>query len=211
MTGVRRTGILGGSFDPIHLGHISIALAAAEECGLGRVLMIPAYVSPFKQDEPPEGAEDRLRMTELACFRHPILKVSDLEIRRGKVSYTIDTLKELEERNPEDEFWFITGTDSFVTLDSWHRGEELLSRYRFILAARPNQNLDAAEKQAEIYRKKYGARIFILHNHMLDISSTQVRAAAVEGKDLTGLVPPEVERYIYEHRLYKRVSETASV
>ncbi|MCH3955589.1 MAG: nicotinate (nicotinamide) nucleotide adenylyltransferase [Eubacterium sp.] len=195
--------VLGGTFNPIHLGHISIAEAAAEELHLHTVYLMPAHVSPFKLNELHVSDEDRLAMVRIAAQNHPRLSVLDYEIRKQGISYTWDTLEELSRIHEDTDFWFIVGGDSFLQLKSWSHGPEILSRYGIILTIRPGISREDCLHMKEQYENQYGARISLVHNDPLDISSTEIRRRAAEGKSLKGLVPREVEKYIYDHRLYR--------
>ncbi|WP_288918866.1 nicotinate-nucleotide adenylyltransferase [uncultured Eubacterium sp.] len=196
-------GILGGSFDPVHLGHLAIATAALREADLEKVLLMPARVSPFKVGKTKTADVHRLAMVRLAAATDPKLAVSDREITDDRVSYTIDTLNYLEMEHPDVTYWFIVGTDSFLQLDTWCRGEELLRAQHFILAPRPGYRTEEWEEKMAFYRSRYGARILRIHNPELDISSTEIRKRASEGLSLKGLVPESVERYIIEQGLYR--------
>ena len=147
--------------------------------------------------------EDRLAMVRIAAQNHPRLSVLDYEIRKQGISYTWDTLEELSRIHEDTDFWFIVGGDSFLQLKSWSHGPEILSRYGIILTIRPGISREDCLQMKEQYENQYGARISLVHNDPLDISSTEVRRRAAEGKSLKGLVPREVEKYIYDHRLYR--------
>ena len=200
---MKKIGILGGSFDPVHLGHISIAEAALEELALDEVLLMPANVNPFKVGRKMAQEEDRLAMLELAVREHPSLGMTRIEIDTDEVSYTFDTLARISKERPDSEIWFLTGADTFIQIESWYRGKDLLSLYHFGLAPRPGTDPAAYEEQLAHYRRTYQAEIFLLHNPLLDISSSAVRELAGKGASLEGLVPGSVERYIYEHGIYQ--------
>ncbi|MGN1381971.1 MAG: nicotinate (nicotinamide) nucleotide adenylyltransferase [Eubacterium sp.] len=195
--------VLGGTFNPIHLGHISIAETAAEELHLHTVYLMPAHVSPFKLNALHVSDEDRLAMVKLAAKNHPLLSVLDYEIQKQGISYTWETLEELSRMYQDTEFWFIVGGDSFLQLESWNHGPEILNRYGIILTIRPGISCEDCLQKKKEYENKYGARISLVHNDPMDISSTEIRKRAAEGKSLEGLVPREVEEYIYDHRLYR--------
>ena len=196
-------GILGGSFDPFHLGHLSIAEAAIEELNLTKVILIPTKVSPFKLGKKMASEKDRVAMTRLAAQEDEKFEVSTIETDRSSVSYTYKTLELLKKSMENTKIWFMMGTDSFVSLESWYKGQELLEVYSFAVAARPGFDVSVVEYKAEKYRVKYGAEVRILHNRMLDISSTEIKEAIKEGRSIEGYVPQRIERYIDEHGLYK--------
>jgi nicotinate-nucleotide adenylyltransferase len=195
--------VLGGTFNPIHLGHISIAEAAAEELHLQTVYLMPAHVSPFKRTDMHVSDQDRLAMVRLAVQNHPHLSVLDYEIRKQGISYTWETLEELSQMYEDTDFWFIVGGDSFLQLESWNHGPEILRKYGIILTIRPGISSEACLQMKTQYENKFGARISLVHNDPMDISSTEIRRRAAEGKSLEGLVPPEVEKYINDQRLYR--------
>ncbi len=199
----KRAAVLGGTFNPVHLGHLSIAQKVAKELQPDGVYLMPAHVSPFKMTELHVSDEDRLEMVRLAVEKRPLLGVLDYEIRKKGISYTWDTLEELSGIYPDTDFWFIVGGDSFLQLHLWKHGPEILSRYGIVLTVRPGVSEEECLKMMEIYEKQFGARISLVHNIPLDISSTEIRGLAAEGKSLKGLVPPEVEEYIYDHGLYR--------
>jgi nicotinate-nucleotide adenylyltransferase len=147
--------------------------------------------------------KDRVAMTRLAAQEDEKFEVSTIETDRSSVSYTYKTLELLKKSMEDTKIWFMMGTDSFVSLESWYKGQELLEEYSFAVAARPGFDVSVVEYKAEKYRVKYGAEVRILHNRMLDISSTEIKEAIKEGRSIEGYVPQRIERYIDEHGLYK--------
>jgi len=196
-------GILGGTFDPFHLGHLSIAKTALEEFDLDEIILLPANVSPFKVGREMADEADRIAMLNLIAAENKQFTVSTVETDTDEVSYTYRTLGILQKQMPDDKLWFIMGTDSFVSLEEWYKGEELLREYAFIVAPRPGSGIADVEKTVNKYRKKYDASIRIVHNEMLDISSTEIKQAIDEGASIECFVPKSIERYIDEHGLYK--------
>ena len=132
-----RIGILGGTFDPVHIGHISLGTAAISEANLEKLIVMPAYIQPFKQGKRVTDDEHRLAMTRLAFENVTKSEISTLEIDRMRISYTFDTLSELKKQYPDKELFFITGTDSFMQVHSWYKGVELLKNFSFIVSSRP--------------------------------------------------------------------------
>ncbi|MDD6043511.1 MAG: nicotinate-nucleotide adenylyltransferase [Eubacteriaceae bacterium] len=200
---MREIGILGGSFDPIHYGHISIAEAAMDECGLSSVILMPTRIQPFKIGKKVAGEEDRVNMVRLVAEEHEGFVVSTMEAFLNEVSYTYKTFKLLQNQYENSQLNFIIGTDSLLSLENWYRGKDLLKEASFIVAVRPGYREDETLLTAEFFRNKYGARIRILNNKPIDISSTNIRNHIKNGKDISSLVPSCVEEYIYEHGLYK--------
>lgn len=199
-----RIGILGGTFDPVHMAHVALGRAAVTEAGLSKLIVMPAYIQPFKQGKRVTDDEHRLAMARLAFEEIENAEISTLETDRMRVSYTYDTLAELKKSYPENELFFITGTDSFVSVDTWYKGIDLLQNFSFIVSVRPGCR--EAELNAKIleYKEKYGTNIIKLTSAMPDISSSMVREKYKEGESVTGLIPEKVERYIAEHGLYQR-------
>lgn len=196
-------GILGGSFDPFHYGHLSIASAAMKECGLAKVFLMPARVQPFKVGKEMAAEEDRVNMIRLIAKRNENFAVTTIEAFGRKVSYTYDTLQELKARNPKDHFHFILGTDSFLSLEKWYKGKELLCEQDFIVGIRPGYKESETIEKAEKFRREYGTGIKLLHNRIIEVSSTEIKENIRNGKGIRHLVPYEIERYIYEHGLYQ--------
>ena len=134
---MEKIGILGGTFDPFHLGHLSVLEAAVEEAECDRIMLLPAKMSPFKLEQKIADEKHRIAMVSCVATEYENVEVSTLEIDGPKVSYTYETMKKIQEKRPEDELYFIMGSDSLLTLESWYMGEELLRDFSFILAPRP--------------------------------------------------------------------------
>ena len=201
---MKRIGIFGGTFDPIHFGHLSLMEAGIRDLDFERAILMPAHVSPFKLDQITTDDRDRLAMAELAAKEScDKIEVSDFEINNEEISYTYNTLSEFRGRYPGYELWFMLGTDSFLALDRWYRGPEMLREFCFALAARPGYRQAECKEKRDHYERTYGTRIAVLNNRQLDISSTEIRRSVSEGKKISGLVPEAVERYIHEHGLYR--------
>jgi nicotinate-nucleotide adenylyltransferase len=183
-----RIGILGGSFDPIHHGHLILAHAAKEELGLNRVLFIPANKSPHKTDTKPATAEDRLEMVRLAIEGEEGFEVSDVELRRPAPSYTVETLRELKKSHPQDEFVLLIGADNVATFDTWREPEEI--RHLAQIAVLDRAGSAAAHDWPTVRR-------------LVDISSTDIRARAADGRSIRYLTPDAVCDYIATHSLYR--------
>lgn len=197
----KRLGILGGTFDPVHNGHIYSAQAVYEHMQMEKVVFIPAYIAPHKVGQEFAPAEDRFKMTELATEDYPYFEVSDIELRRSGVSYTVDTVRELRQLYPEHELYFVIGADTIPQLHTWNRISELLDMVTFVAADRPgyNQAIDeACRNLGAVAREK----IITLKTPEYSVSSTEIRQKVKSGNSLEGLVPPRVEEYIKKHRLY---------
>lgn len=202
MTG-KGLGILGGTFDPIHIGHLRIAEAVYERIALEQIIFIPAFVPPHKVGQDYAPAEHRYAMTELAVKPYPYFTVSDMELRRSGVSYTIDTLRELRQIYPDKELYFIIGADSVAQLHTWNSINEMLQLATFVAAGRPGYE-GVMEEVVHHLGVAAAERIMLLHTPEYDISSTEIRTRLHEGASLAGLVPRAVEQYINAHNLYQR-------
>ncbi|MCQ2550888.1 MAG: nicotinate-nucleotide adenylyltransferase [Clostridia bacterium] len=200
---MKKIGILGGSFDPVHNGHIELATKALISYGLDFVFLMPAKKNPFKAEK--EITEDNIRldMIKLVLKDRPYLCLLDKELKGEGLSYTYDTMIELVSEFDQCKIYFILGLDSFLSLENWYKGPELLKMVSFIVSIRPGYNKDKLEMTKDRYEKLYGADILIVEDAMPDVSSTKIRKLAAEGKPLDGLVPAEVERYIKENEVYK--------
>lgn len=195
-------GILGGTFDPVHMGHLHMAEAVYERMGLEQVMFIPAYVPPHKVGAYFASAKDRYAMTELAVSAYPHFTVSDLELRRSGVSYTIDTVRQLSGIYKDKQLYFIIGADSVAQLHTWNNIDELLGLATFVAAGRPGYE-GVKEQVVEKLGQRLADKIVLLDTPKYDISSTDIRARIHEGTGLQGLVPQVVEEYIRKHGLYK--------
>lgn len=202
---MKKIGILGGTFDPFHNGHLKLATGALIEFALDFVFLMPTKKNPFKQDKHISSDEDRVNMIKLACKDRPFLCLLDKEIREDEsVSYTYDTMSELLNEFEGCELFFILGLDSFLSLEKWYKGKELLSMISFIVSVRPGYDQAKLDETIRRYEEEYNAHIFVIEDNMPDISSTQIRNLARENKSIEGLVPEEIERYIFENEIYSR-------
>lgn len=202
--GLRRIAILGGSFDPVHAGHLAIASAALRELGAGRVWFIPAKVSPLKARAAQATDEDRLAMLRLATRGEARFGVSDCELRRGGVSYTVDTVREWKGRFPDAEICFVAGMDSLLTLRLWKNVPELLSLCRFVTFTRPGSIVEPSARDIGL-PEDVCARLKadIIRTEFVSVSSSSVRERLALGMDATGMVPRDVARYIRARGLYR--------
>lgn len=221
MTDHRRTGILGGTFDPIHLGHLAVATAARRALGLDEVVLLPARVPPHRQDTPAAAPEHRLAMAALAAGGggEPF-RASDLELTRAGTSYTVDTLRALHTAGyPAWGLFFLIGADAFAEVATWRDYPALLDLAHFAVCGRPGWPLGtlpgllpalaprmfpaAALRARPVLARGLPTRVFLLDAETPDISSTEVRARARAGLPILDLVPPEVAQYICVHGLYR--------
>jgi nicotinate-nucleotide adenylyltransferase len=199
---VARVGILGGTFNPPHIGHLVCAQEARHALALDRVLLMPTAVPPHKALPDDPGADRRLAMCRLVAEEDPWLEVSDLEIARGGASWTVDTLQELHAAHPEHELIFIAGGDMAASLPTWRdpsRVLELVSE--FAVAEREDDRREHI--MAEIADLPGTERVHFFDMPRIDISSRALRARVAEGRPIHHLVPGAVERYIAEEGLYR--------
>lgn len=196
-------GILGGSFDPFHYGHLSIAKAALKECGLSQIILMPTKVQPFKLGKKRASEIDRVNMVRLIAKNNENFTVSTIEAFSQDVSYTYKTLQVLSEEYDREKLHFILGTDSFLSIETWYRGEDLLRNYSFIVGVRPGYKESETKEKVRYYRETYNTKVKTLHNRVLEVSSTEIKEKIMRGESIRSLVPYEIERYINEHGLYK--------
>ncbi len=198
---ITRLGIMGGTFNPIHLGHLMIAEEARQTFHLDRVLFIPSYITPNKNIDG-ATAEQRLAMTRLATADNPYFAVSDLEIRRKGRSYTIDTLRFLKEfYGPSYILYFISGTDTIQDLPQWYKPEEILSLCQFVGATRP----DGTQSISQVVEHfgELGKHILKLTVPTMQISSTELRHRIRSGLSVRYMMPKVVIEYIEKHGVYQ--------
>jgi len=214
-----KIGLFGGTFNPIHLGHIRAAEIADRVFALDRLFFIPSYIPPHKGSEQIASPEHRLRMVELAVEPFPQFHPSSIEIDAGGKSYSIRTLKKMKMRYPEARIFFLLGVDAFLEIETWRDYENVLEQCSFIIMSRPQFHLEEAH---EVLSKKYSQRIvdlsssstpedtahsanriYLLPIQALDISSTEVRTRVNRNQSVKGLVPESVEHYLKEKGLYQ--------
>ena len=187
-----KIGILGGTFNPIHIGHLILAEEAREKLGLDRVIFVPTYLPPHKGNSDIAPARERLAMVKIAISANKYFLVSDIEIKRNGRSYTIDTIKEFKKRYPGDELYFIIGSDLLKYLDEWKDLNEIIKMVEFIVATRPGYALE-----------KIPSYIKTLPIRAVDVSAYEIRECIKENKSFRYLVPEGVFNYINKKGLYK--------
>ncbi|ANY70100.1 nicotinate (nicotinamide) nucleotide adenylyltransferase [Paenibacillus sp. BIHB 4019] len=194
---MRKIGIMGGTFDPIHLGHLIAAETARTSCGLDEVWFIPSFLPPLKSHEPGEHSELRLQMVQEAIKGNPHFRAMDIELARGGLSYSIDTVLELRQLHPHDSFSYIIGTDRINDLSGWHRIEELAERVAFI-----GLNREGTESEAGELPDYLQQRLTYINMPPIGISSTAIREAIQAGGSFRYLVPEAVFHFITGRGLY---------
>lgn len=199
---MKKYGIFGGSFNPIHYGHLMICEYIKEEMGLDKVIFIPTGNPPHKELE--LSAEDRYEMVRLAISPNPDFEISDIETTRVKKSYTVDTIRELKKIYKEEKLYFLIGLDSLFQLKTWMKIGDLSQEIEFVVALRPGY-LDKEEinKEIDFLRENFGTKINLIKTPLYEISSTDLRDRIREGKSLRYLIPKKVLDYIEESGFYK--------
>lgn len=196
---------MGGTFDPIHNGHLMLGRQACEEYHLDQIWFMPSGQPPHKKDHEVTAAEDRLKMTELAVKEDPRFVCSDFEIRRPGNTYSAETLRLLKEAYPQHTFYFIIGADSFYQIERWYHPEQVMALVTLMVAGRSYESAERSmEEQKKLLEEKYNARILFLHCPEMEVASSELRCRIAEGTDDVLLVPEAVKVYIKENRLYLR-------
>lgn len=191
--------ILGGSFNPPHFGHKVLAEKIIEELNFGKVLLIPCFEHDFGKKLSPSG--DRLTMTKL--LEEKEIRVSDIEIKRGGVSISIDTLIELKKHFPKDSFYWVLGSDQLENFHKWDYWEKIISDFGLIIAKRGNEKNLKQKTKNDLKLKKLSEKIIFLKSDIPNISSTEIREKIKKGQSIQNLLPKNVEKYIKNNKLYK--------
>ncbi len=201
----QRIGIFGGSFDPIHLGHLWIAEACREQCRLDQILFIPAATSPLKPDGPQAANDKRLMMVQLAISGHPNFHADSRELDRQGTSYTIDTIRSLQQERPDVDWFLIMGTDAANSLDQWKSPAELLALVTLIIVRRAGES----EIDWSLLERLGGTETVLRSQHhqvtsaLIELSSGELRERVKQGRSIRYRVPRSVEAFIEAEKLYK--------
>jgi len=199
-----KIGLMGGTFDPIHYGHLVAAEEARINFNLSKVIFIPAGNPPHKKDYKVTDSEHRYIMTALAVNSNPYFEVSRVEVDREGYTYTVDTLKWFREKYDNSvELFFISGADAILDILTWRKVEEVLKYCTFIAATRPGYTSEQLERKVKEVKNLYGKEIFILEVTGMAISSTDIRKKVKNGQSIKYLVPEAVEYYIIKNNLYR--------
>ena len=201
-----KIGICGGTFDPFHRGHLDPVLSACETMEWDRVLYIPAFVQPFKQERRTESAYHRFTMTAVATLHDARLLVSPVELERGAVSYTVDTLEQLRAENPDATLDWVIGDDNLATLTAWRSIDRIFDLANFTVLVRSGNSVpEPLRNRVRDARDRvtHGAIAFV-ENPAVPVSSTEVRRRVRAGEPIDTLVPPAVSRYIDHYGLYRK-------
>ena len=216
----QRIGVLGGTFDPVHNGHLGIAAEARKKFDLNRVLLVPANISPHKQQRVTTPPHHRVEMLRLAIQSDPALTLSEIEIQRAGVSYTIDTLQALEALYPSADLFLIVGIDTFKEMGNWKEPRRLLERYNVLVGTRPGHDLENHDtlvqqlsdgahvaqttRNGDAYRHcRTGKNLIFFEITPYNVSSSKIRHDIRYNREVRNMLPPEVERYIMRHQLYQ--------
>ena len=202
----RRIALFGGTFDPIHLGHTTVADAAARQIGAENVIFIPARISPLKGFFPFASDNDRLQMIDLAITGHEQFAASDCELKRPAPSYTLDTVRQFQrDCGPGTHIHWLIGADGVGDLVHWHRIQELIDECLLTTMRRPGYPVPDFERFEPLWGPQRVAKLRqnVIETPLVDISSTEVRRRLVAGADVTGMLHPDVLRYIRVHKLYQ--------
>ncbi len=196
-----KIGIYGGSFDPVHVGHVNAALTFKEELSLDKIIVIPAYQPPHKKGLALTPSEHRMNMCNLAFGSLEGFEVSDIEIKRADEGYMADTVAQLREIYPEDEFFLLIGGDMLLSFRRWYAWSKITDEAVLAVAERNWEDSSAIEAEAAILRSE-GAEVCVVPIDVKEISSTSVRETVRRADDISSMVPEGVDEYIWNHYLY---------
>jgi len=200
---LQRIGVIGGTFDPIHYGHLAAAEEARVRVNLEKVLFVVALLPPHKLDEDVTPVEHRLAMVRLGIASNPHFEISLVDVDRPGPSFTVDTISMLQEQwGPDTELFFVMGLDSLVEVPTWHQPERLIRLCHLVAVSRPRFEVDMRQLEASV--PGISSRVEIIDMPEVDISSSDLQRRVKEGLPIKYQVPEEVERYIIEHRLYEQ-------
>ncbi len=209
-TAKRKIGIFGGTFDPIHYGHLTIGQLALEVCQLDELYFVPAGNPPHKAFQHVTEAMHRFTMVKMAVSSHPQFRVCDYEIKRKNPSYSMHLLTNFREKFPEDELYLVMGADSFLELELWYHYKELFSLVHIVVMNREGSDILSLEERASCYKTDYHADIILITSICLDVSSSMLRQRVKNHLPITHLTTENVVRYINEEQLYlKQVKNRA--
>lgn len=200
---MKKIGIMGGTFNPVHLAHLLLAESAYEQAGLSSVMFLPSKRTMEKANAYILPDEQRYRMLELAISGNPHFYLSDMELRRDGMTYTADSLTALKAEQPEAEFYFIVGGDALLTFASWKRPEVILQNAHLLATSRGSLTAAQICEAAEGIRRRFGAKVQLFDTPVMEISSTELRRRLSKGRSVKYMVPEAVERFLTEQRCYR--------
>lgn len=199
---MRKIGIMGGTFNPIHIGHLTLAEWAREEAELDEVWFIPAGLPYMKNSEEVLDPRERFHMTELAIQNNAFFRCLDIELKREGYTYSYETLEQLRDMYPQDKFFFIAGADCLCSMEHWKCVEKLFSNCTVIAAVRDSVQLPELEKKRQYLEQRFHGRIMLIPFIGLSVSSTEIRKRTAAGRSIRYLVPDSVLNYIEEKEFY---------
>lgn len=199
----KKVGVMGGTFNPIHSGHLLLAEQAKEVLSLDEVLLLPSGESYMKEQSEILSGAIRAHMIELAIKGHPYFKLSSVELERKGPSYTCDTLTELKRQNPHNTYYFILGADSLLMLEMWKEPQKIFQDCVIAAAVRGSGNEEKIRKIAEYLGHTYQAKVEVLPARFMDLSSSEIRGRIKSGKSVRYMLPDSVYEYICENQLYR--------
>ncbi|MCR4801605.1 MAG: nicotinate-nucleotide adenylyltransferase [Lachnospiraceae bacterium] len=198
----KKKGIMGGTFNPIHNGHLKMAEYAFKEGNLDEIMFLPSGHPDYKSYIRIASGEDRMEMIRLAIEDTPYFFVSDIEIQRKGNTYTYDTMSFLNKEHPDISYYYIIGADSLFQLHTWHNAKELLKMVPFLVATRDGNSMEQLTARAKELECQYGASISLLHMPNTEVSSHEIREMVEQNKSIENLVPIKVMQYIMTKGLY---------
>ena len=202
----KRVGIMGGTFNPIHLAHTEMAKVCLRQQDLDKILFMPSKNPPHKKDKSILPENERAVMVKLAVSEYDKFVFSDFELQRKGTTYTADTLRLLQEENPDDNYYFIMGADSLLYLDKWYRPQEILKRAVILAIGRDGSTPDELkEKRKELIKQYDKADIRFVHMRQMDISSSMIREGIAHGENMEKYLDKEVWNYINANGLYDAI------
>ncbi|MCI5624236.1 MULTISPECIES: nicotinate-nucleotide adenylyltransferase [Anaerostipes] len=199
---MKKIGILGGTFNPIHFGHLILGQSAKEEFGLDKILVMPTKNPAYKTISGSVTEQNRTDMIKLAIKDFPFFEFSDLELRREGTTYTVDTLKELTKQNPDSKYYFIMGADSLYQIETWKDPDQIFSMANILVATR-NDSRSALDAQIDYLEDKYDGKIYHLNSPSIEISSHEIRKRNIAGQSIHFFLPESIIGYIERNGLYE--------
>lgn len=199
----KKVGIIGGTFNPIHLGHLILAENAFEEFQLDEILFIPSGISYFKDQSTILDKKQRITLTGEAIEDNPHFALSTIETDRPGNSYTCETLEELKKSNPDVSYYLIIGADSLFEIEAWKSPDIIMKNATILVAVRKGQSTEHLKEKSEELMAKYHSKIHVLACPYIEISSTDIRNRIKAGKSIHYMVTPQTEHYIKKHHLYE--------
>lgn len=199
----KKVGIMGGTFNPIHIGHLILAETARTQFGLDKILFIPSGHSYMKKEMDIPAGEVRAEMVSLAIDNNSFFDLSLMEIKRPGNTYTYETLEALKEENPDTDYYFILGADSLLAIEKWQSTQKIFDLCTILVAVRDNNCFRQMEEEAQRLSEKYQGEVLLLQCGNMEISSTQIRENVKNGQSIRYLVPDKVIEYIEKNQLYR--------